>query len=78
MSERVQLHQIPRDWCACRVAASCVYRVEGNCDTPRINKGNSDAACYRFSNAATLKNLTILTARERVLADTGRHNVKSW
>jgi hypothetical protein len=39
----------------------CVYHVDGSCDSPRINKGNSDARCHRLSNKALLKLLPVRT-----------------
>lgn len=32
----------------------CPYARRGRCDTPRTNKGNSDAACHRMPNKTLL------------------------
>jgi hypothetical protein len=51
---RIQIDQIPRTPTPCPVE-NCVYRDDnGICDEPRINKGNSDAKCFRMSNKALL------------------------
>ena len=33
----------------------CVYNVDGLCDEPRINKGNSDALCHKMTNKHLLE-----------------------
>lgn len=46
---RVQSYMLPNTWTQCKTQR-CVYNTGGWCDMPRINKGNSDAACHRMSN----------------------------
>lgn len=55
---RVSIGEIPCYPKVCRVPKPCVYRqgeIGGWCDEPRINKGNSDAACHRMNNKDLLK-----------------------
>lgn len=55
---RLSIYAIPnRPMCCVLPARNCVYRQNGICDQPRINKGNSDAACHKMSNKALLKEL---------------------
>lgn len=34
--------------------SDCVYNDKRFCDSPQVNKGNSDAACFRVSNKSIL------------------------
>ncbi len=56
---RVSIYSIPDYPMVCSVAKPCPYRdtapPAGWCDEPRINKGNSDAACHRMNNKDLLK-----------------------
>ena len=47
---RMQRYMLPGIPTRCSLARDCVYRVAGVCDEPKVNKGNSDAACYGMSN----------------------------
>jgi hypothetical protein len=39
---------IPNELCQC-IKSDCVYNDEDSlCDEPRINRGNSDAKCFRI------------------------------
>lgn len=49
-SFRVSIHQLPKRNAICSMKVECVYRVDGVCDEPRINKGNSDSACHKMNN----------------------------
>ena len=61
---RVTRAMLPASKCLCRVNNWCVYRSKyDSCDNPRINKGNSDAACWRLSNKALLTVLITLPVR---------------
>lgn len=56
--QRVSIRQVPSYPCVCKVKSFCVYRDEwGSCDEPRINKGNSDAACHKLNNKDLLERL---------------------
>lgn len=59
MSEpRVQKTALPDDVSYCAVMRHCVYRDgHGYCETPRTNKGNSDAACHKMGNGMLVKML---------------------
>jgi hypothetical protein len=47
---RVTIKMIPATLTKCPLHG-CVYNSKlGFCDNPRINKGNSDAACHRKTN----------------------------
>ena len=48
--QRLPAHCLPNEPCACAHRLPCVYRVNGVCDEPRTNKGNSDAACHKSGN----------------------------
>lgn len=50
---RYQRTHLPGEPTHCPMSA-CVYCVDGTCDDPRINKGNSDAKCHRMSNKVVL------------------------
>lgn len=65
-SSRVSRNDLPNIRTICSVSKWCCYRSEsGDCDEPRINKGNSDAACHRTTNKDLLKRLTpIITGNE--------------
>ena len=53
---RTSIYAIPNSPTRCLLKRECVYRDhEGVCDEPRINKGNSDAACHTMSNKALLE-----------------------
>lgn len=54
---RVSKRALPNTPRQCCVAQPCVYRVNGQCDEPQINKGNGDAACHRFNNKDLLLQL---------------------
>ena len=45
--KRLGRFDIPDMPTECRMN-SCVYCENGNCDTPRINKGNGDAKCHSW------------------------------
>lgn len=47
---RVSIYAISMKPMRCVLSAPCVYRENGVCDSPRTNKGNSDAACFKMSN----------------------------
>ncbi len=48
---RTSIRDVPNVPCRCTVPKPCVYRYDGiMCDEPRINKGNSDAACHKMNN----------------------------
>ena len=51
---RVQKAELPLDQRECPYN-KCVYNADGICPEPRINKGNSDAACHKLSNKKLLK-----------------------
>jgi len=52
---RVSKYSLPGAPSACRLDRPCVYRhAHRICDNPRLNKGNSDAACFRLNNRALL------------------------
>jgi hypothetical protein len=56
---RMQRRDLPGSPVECSIDRPCVYRVRRLCDEPRINKGNSDAACHRMSNRAVLAALCV-------------------
>jgi hypothetical protein len=67
---RVSKAMLPASKCLCRVNNWCVYRSKyDSCDNPRINKGNSDAACWRLSNKALLAVLITLPVRTDYLGN---------
>jgi hypothetical protein len=51
---RVQLSDLPAFPVQCPLTMPCVYRVNGMCGEPRINKGNGDAGCHNISNRVVL------------------------
>ena len=51
---RVSKRMLPGMPRFCTLAVQCVYRVNGICDEPQINKGNGDAACHRMNNKDVL------------------------
>jgi len=53
MQKRKQRSDLPDHPVVC-VVRGCVYKPMNHCDCPRINKGNSDAACHEWSNVLTL------------------------
>lgn len=57
---RIQASDLPRVATGCYLDKPCVYRAEGICDSPWINKGNSDSACHKMSNKAIYEKLEIL------------------
>jgi hypothetical protein len=57
---RVQAHRLPSRPRRCPISR-CVYCVEEICDAPRINKGNGDATCYRWTNRRVLTMLEPVT-----------------
>ncbi len=65
---RVQSHMLPNSWTQCQTRR-CVYNTGGLCDMPRINKGNSDAACHRMGNAALFAWLEPVTGLARPCGD---------
>lgn len=56
---RVLLRHLPNTPHSC-AERDCVYRESesGECDNPRINKGNSDAFCHKRNNKTVLEWLT--------------------
>lgn len=55
---RIPRHHLPDTMVKCGVPKSCPYMNSvGYCDDPRINKGNSDAACHRMGNRELLEYL---------------------
>lgn len=54
---RVSLRMLPSTPRRCPIDGGCVYKVDGICDNPSINKGNGDALCHRLSNRFMLKAL---------------------
>lgn len=65
-SFRISIRQFPKRNAKCSMPVECVYRANGICDVPRINKGNSDSACHKMNNkevlpflAAERKGLTV-------------------
>lgn len=46
--------RMPESPCTCALPRPCVYRVDGACDMPGVNRGNSDAACHRITPRAML------------------------
>lgn len=44
----------------------CVYRKDGICDNPQVNKLNTDSSCNRENNRDTLARLS--DAAERVIS----------
>lgn len=53
---RITARQLPNWETPCKVTRFCVYRdTFGNCDEPRVNKGNSDSACHQMNNKDLLE-----------------------
>lgn len=42
----------------------CVYNLGTTCLEPRVNKGNSDAACHKMSNRELLTHIRKLSPNE--------------
>lgn len=59
---RVSRRSLPMTPRRCELANACVYRKDGICDEPQINKGNGDAACHRMNNKDVLAALVPLAA----------------
>ena len=57
---RMQSGDLPGIPTLCGLERPCVYRVEGICSDPRINKGNGDAACHRMGNRAIYAKLYLV------------------
>lgn len=45
---RIQTNAIPNTSTNCYL--HCEYSNNTICDNPRLNKGNSDATCFKFTN----------------------------
>lgn len=58
---RIQRSDLPLGPAVCPMPMPCVYRKDGICDEPRINKGNSDAGCWDVSNREVLRCLIPIT-----------------
>lgn len=56
--QRIATSFLPMSACTCPF--DCVYRQDGVCDAPRINKGNSDAHCHRTNNRDLLEALRLI------------------
>lgn len=54
---RVSIYAVPNEPRRCTVTAVCIYRPDGICDEPRVNKGNSDSACHKMNNRDLLVEL---------------------
>ena len=55
---RVTVYMLPSASTLCRIAVNCPYRdTHGLCDEPRINKQNSDSACFKLNNKDVLSAL---------------------
>lgn len=57
---RVSKRSLPNTPRRCTLAYACVYRKDGICDEPQINKGNGDAGCHRANNKDVLAALVRL------------------
>lgn len=56
---RAKISAIPDVPRQCRIVEPCVYRGKNkNCDEPRTNKGNHDAACHKMLNKYVVTMLT--------------------
>ncbi len=53
MAQRITLSSLPSSQTPCP-KDHCIYNEAGCCDSPQINKGNSDAACFRMGNKSVL------------------------
>jgi hypothetical protein len=53
---RVSIRMIPNTPASCPML-DCPYNQNESCDTPRVNKGNSDAFCHSMGNADMLDSL---------------------
>jgi len=51
---RTSIFDLPSWESPCDLTKICVYRKDGKCESPRICKGNSDAACHRMLNRDVL------------------------
>lgn len=58
---RLQVTDLPNATVDCDITP-CVYNMAGKCDTPRVNKGNSDASCHRMSNKDLIRDHLIDTS----------------
>jgi hypothetical protein len=56
---RMQARDLPRGPTLCNLEKPCVYRENGICDMPWINKGNGDAACHKMGNRAIYEKLEL-------------------
>lgn len=56
MKKKTQSDGLPCKPCACHEYA-CIYNDGVNCDDPGINKGNSDARCYKWTNKELIEHL---------------------
>lgn len=56
--QRIARRYLPMSACTCPF--ECVYREDGICDDPSINKGNSDAGCHRMNNRNLLEALRLV------------------
>lgn len=57
---RMQASDLPRIPTLCNLEKPCVYRADGICDLPWINKGNGDAACHTMGNRAIYAELELV------------------
>jgi hypothetical protein len=58
MKRRTQNRDIPKYPVECEFV-KCVYNKNHICDSPRINKRNSDAVCHKMSNGHIIVRLKI-------------------
>lgn len=59
---RVSINSLPRKPAKCAINKACVYKdAAGICDAAWVNKGNSDAACFRMNNRDVLASLVRIT-----------------
>lgn len=65
MKRRTSQHSIPDSARNCLIYGECVYRKNGVCDTPRTNKGNSDALCFSENNTFVVANLAPIDRNRR-------------
>ncbi len=57
MSSRTSILSIPMEPRQCPMR-HCVYNELGECDEPRLNKGNGDSLCHKWSNKDLLAMLS--------------------
>ena len=55
-NRRVRSRDLPNVQTRCD--KTCVYRKNGICDDPRLNKGNGDSACNKENNRDLLARLS--------------------